>query len=228
MNIGIINTGGTISSIGDPLHPMTAQEFADASIRILNPIIKQEFPNVELDYITDLEFPESKSKTLDSTNLQPTDWCRMAKYILDHYHKYEAWMILHGTDTMDFTGSALPFLLSAVDHEGIATGVLSKAVIVTGSQVPMFYEADNDPNQLSLRYNTDAFQNFCGSVASALTGVPEVCVFFHNYLFRGNRVLKTNASEFDAFSSPNFPPLAESGINFTLYSENVLATPVEL
>ncbi|MCB0640135.1 MAG: asparaginase [Phaeodactylibacter sp.] len=226
MTIGIINTGGTISSIGEPLHPMSAKDFANASIKILNPVIKQAFPTAELDYITDLEFPESKSKTLDSTNLQPTDWCRMAKYILDHYEKYEAGIILHGTDTMDFSGSALPFLLSAFDADGIPTAVLSKAIIITRSEERRFYETNNDPNALNLRYNTDAFQNFCGAVASAQAGIPEVCVFFHSYLFRGNRVLKTNASEFDAFSSPNFPPLAESGIDFTLYSEHVLPTPV--
>ena len=231
MKISIINTGGTIDSIGDPLGPMPAEKFAEASQKILNPIIKRSFPDVELDYVTDLKFSDSSTGTLDSTNLQPIDWCIMAEYILEHYDCADGWIILHGTDTMDFTGSALPFLLSSFDEHGIPTAVLNKPVIITGSQVPMYdYKTDEDEKQkddeLILRYNTDAFQNFCGAVASARSGIPEVGVFFHNYLFRGNRVLKTNASEFDAFSSPNFPAIAESGIEFTIHPELVLAPPV--
>lgn len=225
MKIGIINTGGTISCIGSPLAPMTAQEFSDACTKILNPIIKNEFEDIDLDYITDLTFPESKSGTLDSTNLQPTDWCLMASYILKHYATYDGWVLLHGTDSMDFTGSALPFLLSCFDSNGISTAVLSKPVIITGSQIPMFYK-DSSQAPLTLNFNTDAYQNFCGAIASARIGIPEVCVYFQNRLYRGNRVLKTNASEFNAFSSPNYPALAKLGVEFTLYAENVLPGPV--
>lgn len=225
MNIGVINTGGTISCIGNPLGPMTASAFAAASKAILNPIIAQQYPALTVNYITDLPFPESASQTLDSTNLQPTDWCLIAGYILRHYALYDGWVVLHGTDSMDFTGTALPFLLSSFSADGIATAALTKPIVITGSQVPMFHQ-DQDSMALSLNYNTDAFQNFCGAIAAAQTGIPEVCVYFHNYLFRGNRVIKTNANQFDAFSSPNYPALGEYGINLAIAVDNTLPPPV--
>lgn len=225
MNIGVINTGGTISCVGSPLSPMSASAFATACESILNPILLQQYPDLAITYVTNLTFPESTSGTLDSTNLQPTDWCLIAAYILQNYASYDGWVILHGTDSMDFTGTALPFLLSCFSASGVTTAALSKPIIITGSQVPMFYE--NPTTQaLSLNYNTDAYQNFCGAVATSQTGIPEVCVYFQNNLYRGNRVLKTNASEFNAFSSPNYPALAEYGINLTLAVNNILPSPV--
>jgi L-asparaginase len=100
-------------------------------------------------------------------------------------------VVLHGTDSMDFTGTALPFLLSSFSADGYATAALSKPVIITGSQVPMFYEQPGNQN-LSLNFNTDAFQNFCGAVASAQSGIPEVCIYFDSRLYRGNRCRKIN------------------------------------
>lgn len=225
MNIYVINTGGTISCTGDPLAPMSAQQFAQACQEILNPIIAQQFPGLQITYVTDLTFPESTTGTLDSTNLQPTDWCLMAGYILNHYSECDGWIVLHGTDSMDFTGTALPFLLSSFSSLGVPTAALSKPVIITGSQVPMFYETPGTTN-LSLNYNTDAFQNFCGAVAAALSGVPEVCIYFDSHLYRGNRSVKTNASEFKAFSSPNYPALGQYGITFEVDFEEVLPPPV--
>jgi L-asparaginase len=115
--------------------------------------------------------------------------------------------------------------LNSFDSNGYGTAVLSKPVIITGSQVPMFYRA-KDNAELTLNFNTDAYQNFCGAVACARTGIPEVCVYFLDVLYRGNRILKTNASEFNAFSSPNYPVLAEYGVVLTLYSEHWLPGPV--
>lgn len=223
--IAVINTGGTISCTGDPLAPMTAAQFADAGRRILDPVVAQSSPGLTLAYITDLAFPESASHTLDSTNLQPTDWCLIAGYILTHYAEYDGWVVLHGTDSMDFTGTALPFLLSTFSAQGYPTAALSRPVIITGSQVPMFYQ-DPVSKQLALNFNTDAFQNFCGAVAAAHTGIPEVCVYFDSRLMRSSRVLKTNASEFDAFSSPNYPDLGEYGIGLSIAQDNVLPPPV--
>jgi L-asparaginase len=225
MKIAVINTGGTISCVGDPLAPMTADAFANACKAFLDPILRHQFSGIEMTYLTSVTFPESKSKTLDSTNLQPTDWCIMAKGVLDNYAAFDGFVILHGTDSMDFTGAALPFLLNAFDANGFGTAVLSKPVIITGSQVPMYYQAKGSPD-LTLNFNTDAYQNFCGAIACARTGVPEVCVYFQNHLYRGSRVLKTNASEFNAFSSPNYPALAEYGVELTLYNENWLPGPV--
>lgn len=225
MKIAIINTGGTISCVGNPLSPMSAEAFAQVCKTLLDPIVQRQFPDIEITYLTNVAFPESKTKTLDSTNLQPTDWCIMAKAILNNYTSFDGFVMLHGTDSMDFTGAALPFLLNAFDANGYGTAVLSKPIIITGSQVPMYFR-ENGNSQLTLNFNTDAYQNFCGAVASARIGIPEVCVYFQNHLYRGNRVLKTNASEFNAFSSPNYPPLAEYGVELTLYNENWLPGPV--
>ncbi|UTW08227.1 asparaginase domain-containing protein [Pseudomonas benzenivorans] len=225
MNIAIINTGGTISCVGDPLAPMTASAFAEASEQLLNPILQQQFPDLSIGYLTEISFPESATKTLDSTNLQPTDWCIMAQGILENYAAYDGFVILHGTDSMDFSGAALAFLLNSFDANGYGTAVLSKPVIITGSQVPLYYQAGSD-QALSLNFNTDAYQNLCGAVAAAQCGIAEVCVYFHNHLYRGNRAVKTNASQFDAFSSPNYPALAKYGIELTLNSEACLPGPV--
>ena len=225
MKIAVINTGGTISCIGNPLAPMTAESFAAASETLLNPILKQAFPDLEISYLCNIEFPESSSKTLDSTNLQPSDWCIMAKGVLDNYQEFDGFLILHGTDSMDFTGGALPFLLNGFDEKGIGTAVLSKPVIITGSQVPLYYQ-DDAQAPLTLNFNTDAFQNMCGAMASARTGVPEVCVYFQNHLYRGNRAIKVNASEFDAFATPNYPALAEFGVELSLFNEHWLPGPV--
>lgn len=226
MKIAVINTGGTISCSGTPLTPMSAKDFATACLNIINPVLLQNYPDLDIHYVVNLTFPESSSGTLDSTNLQPTDWCLIATYILNNYGSYDGWVILHGTDSMDFTGTALPFLLSSFSSDGIQTAALSKPVIITGSQMPMFYQASPSQPPSSLIYNTDAFQNFCGAVAAAQSGIPEVCVYFHNKLYRGNRVLKTNASEFDAFSSPNYPALAEYGVELNINNNNVLPPPV--
>lgn len=226
MRIAVINTGGTISCTGTPLAPMTAEAFAEASRRIVEPILQQEFPGLELDYVTDLRFPESAGGTLDSTNLQPRDWCLLAGRILADYDAYDGWVVLHGTDSMAYTGGALPFLLSAFDVHGTATVVLDKPVVVTGSQVPLFHQ-DSAADPLTLRFNTDAFQNVCAAVAIARTGIPEVAVAFRGSVFRGSRVLKTNASEDDAFSSPNFPALATMGIDLSLQARLVLPGPVD-
>lgn len=226
MKIAVINTGGTISCAGTPLSPMSAQDFATACSDLINPILLQNYPNLSMHYVTDLPFPESSSGTLDSTNLQPTDWCLVAAYILNHYAEADGWIVLHGTDSMDFTGTALPFLLSWFDAAGNQTAVLSKPIVITGSQMPMFYRPSPSQPPNSLIYNTDAFQNFCGAVATAQSGIPEVCVYFQNHLYRGNRVVKSNASEFDAFSSPNYPALAEYGIELLVKNNNILPPPV--
>ncbi len=224
MKLAIINTGGTISCVGDPLSPMPAAPFAQACREIVEPALAQAFPDLKIDYVTDLRFPESASGTLDSTNLQPADWCLLSQRILADYDLYDGWVILHGTDSMAYTGGALPFLLSAFDKYGNATIALDKPVIITGSQVPLF-DQDTPSAPLALRYNTDAFQNVCAAVAAAHTETPEVGVAFRGSIFRGPRVVKSNASEDHAFSSPNFPPLARVGINFELNTPVVLPGP---
>ncbi|CAI2171130.1 13868_t:CDS:10 [Funneliformis geosporum] len=129
---------------------------------------------------------------LDSCNMTSDDWIRIATDIELNYESYDAFIILHGTDTMAYTASALSFLLED----------LGKTVILTGSQVPLS------------EVRNDAIENLLGALTIAGHYViPEVSLFFNNKLFRGNRSVKMNAVEFNAFDSPNLAPLATVGIN---------------
>jgi L-asparaginase len=132
---------------------------------------------------------------LDSPNMTPADWLRIAQDICSNEAAYDGFIVLHGTDTMAFTASALAFML-----EG-----LSKPVIFTGSQIPL------------CELRNDAQDNLIASLLlAAHYPIPEVCLYFHSKLFRGCRVVKVDADGFDAFDSPNFPPLAELGIDVSV------------
>lgn len=129
---------------------------------------------------------------IDSSDMTPSDWQHIADDICHHYERYDGFVILHGTDTMAFTASALSFMLEN----------LSKPVIVTGSQIPLAeLRSDGQANLLNALY------------IAANYPINEVCLFFNNRLFRGNRTTKVHADGFDAFSSPNYPPLLEAGIH---------------
>ena len=218
MKIGFINTGGTISCVesGSGLSPLSAEEFRQAFHRLMLPILLSRLQDLEIEHV-DVEF-NSSSNTLDSTNLQPSDWCLIAEKIVNNYEKYDGWIILHGTDSMDFTASALPFMLSSFRSDASSLYLLDKPIVITGSQVPMFHRSNKN---LELRFNSDAFGNICGSFEALKANISEVCVFFGGKLLRGNRVVKVNADGFQAFSSPNYPILGRMGINLELYSENI-------
>lgn len=135
---------------------------------------------------------------IDSSDVEPSMWQALAGLVYERYHSYDGFVILHGTDTMAYTASALSFML-----EG-----LKKPVIFTGSQLPI-----GEPR-------TDGKENLISSVeiASAKDAegnslVQEVCIFFHSKLFRANRCVKVNSEGFDAFDSPNYPVLAQAGID---------------
>ncbi|PJF20031.1 L-asparaginase domain-containing protein [Paramicrosporidium saccamoebae] len=137
----------------------------------------------------------------DSCNMVMDDWIKIAKDIEAHYQAYDAFVILHGTDTMAYTASALSFLLQ---H-------LGKTVIFTGSQIP-FSEVRND-----------ARDNLLGALTIAgHFMIPEVCLFFGHRLYRGNRVSKSNAVGFEAFSSPNLKPLGIVGVDIDIEWAEVL------
>lgn len=128
---------------------------------------------------------------LDSSNVSPTQWKQLALLIRDNYARYEGFVVLHGTDTMAYTASAMSFMLENLD----------KPIIFTGSQIPMGV------------LRTDGRENLVSAIEVAASGlVPEVCVYFQNLLLRGNRTTKQNAEHFNAFTSHNFPPLAQAGI----------------
>ncbi|CAK7216407.1 hypothetical protein SBRCBS47491_002814 [Sporothrix bragantina] len=127
------------------------------------------------------------SPLLDSSSISSTGWTEIAQAVKDNYHLYDGFVVLHGTDSLAYTASALSFMMSD----------LGKPVILTGSQASIF------------ALQSDAVDNLLGSLIIAGTFViPEVCLFFHHTLFRGNRTTKVSASSFEAFASPNAAPLA--------------------
>uniref|UniRef100_A0A8C4E4B9 asparaginase n=1 Tax=Dicentrarchus labrax TaxID=13489 RepID=A0A8C4E4B9_DICLA len=137
---------------------------------------------------------------LDSSNMTTDDWGRIGKDIEKNYENYDGFVILHGTDTMAYTASALSFMC---EH-------LGKPIILTGSQVPI-YEMRNDGRD-----------NLLGALLIAGQFViPEVCLYFYNKLYRGNRVTKVDAGSFNAFSSPNLAPLATAEVDITINWDTV-------
>lgn len=132
---------------------------------------------------------------LDSSNMGERDWIKIARDVERHYNDYDGFVILHGTDTMAYTASALSFMLEN----------LGKTVILTGSQIPL------------IELRNDAIDNLLGALL--LAGhfvIPEVCLFFSNKLLRGNRARKSDASGLKAFSSPNYRPLATVGVDINV------------
>lgn len=209
MRILILNTGGTISSVGTPLAPMPAGDFATACQRLMEPALRAALPDVEIIFETGLRFPDSASGGLDSTDLRPADWCRIARCILESYDRADGFVILHGTDSLDFSGAALPFLLNVFDANGLNRAVLSKPVILTGAQLPLFRATDQG---LVLNAGSDGFADLCGALSVAQLRLPEVGLFFDGKLWRGNRALKVSTNRFAGFAAPHLPPLAEVGI----------------
>lgn len=217
MKIAILYTGSTIGCFFEPLRPLQTSEFERLFNEHVTPALKAKYESLEIEYI------KFGPPTLDSTNLEPLDWCTLAELILSKYNDCDGFIVLHGTDTMAYSASALSFLFTSLDAKGHYSAMLTKPIVVTGSQVPIFY--GKDPETAVLRFDTDAFQNVCGAVAAAQSNLPEVCLFFNHYLYRGNRTAKVSANQFDAFKSPNFPPLAETGINFTLNHKVIRPMP---
>jgi L-asparaginase len=145
---------------------------------------------------------------LDSSNMNPKYWVDITEIIEANYEKFDGFVVLHGSDTMSYTASALSFMFEN----------LSKPVIFTGSQLPIGY------------LRTDAKENMITSIeiASAQKNgkpiISEVCLYFEYKLYRANRTTKMNAEHFEAFNSPNYPPLAESGVHLKFDETKILKT----
>ena len=144
---------------------------------------------------------------IDSSDMSPRLWTELAHIIADHYDEYDGFVVLHGTDTMAYTASALSFMLEN----------LTKPVILTGSQLPI--------GQL----RTDGKENLITSIEIAAARredgtamVPEVGIYFNGHLMRGNRTTKQSADEFNAFESFNYPHLADAGVEITYHDEFIL------
>ncbi len=142
---------------------------------------------------------------IDSSEITPESWYELVRIISDNYPYFDGFVILHGTDTMAYTASALSFMLEN----------LNKPVILTGSQLPIgMLRTDGQENLITAIEIAAAKEN--GNPI-----VPEVCIFFENHLMRGNRTSKINAENFNAFRSVNYPALARAGIHIR-YDRNLI------
>lgn len=144
---------------------------------------------------------------LDSSDMAADSWVRIVDVIAEHYDQYDGFVVLHGTDTMAYTASALSFLLEN----------LKKPVVLTGSQLPI------------CQLRTDGKENLMSSLELASTygadgcpKIPEVCIYFDGHVLRGNRATKQSAEEFNAFDSFNYPHLCDAGINFAFHDPYIL------
>ncbi|WP_144207455.1 asparaginase [Shewanella donghaensis] len=192
-SIYVAYTGGTIGmrKTEDGFVPVAG--FLTDCVKSMPEFYHEEMPSFVINEYSPL---------IDSSNMAPTDWQLIANDIKANYDNYDGFVILHGTDTMAYTASALSFMLQG----------LSKPVIVTGSQIPLAQlRSDGQTNLLNSLY------------IAANYPVAEVCLFFNNKLFRGNRSTKAHADGFDAFASPNFPILLEAGIKIKLLAGEITA-----
>ncbi|MBQ6082584.1 MAG: asparaginase [Bacteroidales bacterium] len=190
----MIYTGGTIGMVRNPetgsLEAFTAENLAAN-------IPEMKYCGAEVEMV-------SFGDPIDSSDMNPQHWGRIVKIISDNYDSYDGFVILHGTDTMAFTASALSFMLENI----------GKPVILTGSQLPVeIIRSDAKENLLT------AIEIAAAKDADGHPVVPEVCIYFHDELMRGNRSSKISASNLAAFASNNYPVLAHSGTDITYHKE---------
>ena len=194
----LIYTGGTIGMVEDSSGSLRTFDFNH---------LKKNVPEINrLQFNIDsihFEVP------IDSSDMNPEKWKVLVKIIEENYDKYDGFVVLHGTDTMAYSASALSFMLEN----------LNKPVIFTGSQLPIE------------KIRTDAKENLITALEIAVDKnekrkaiVPEVCIFFQNLLMRGNRTIKINADNFEAFNSFNYPVLAEAG-TYIRYRNELIHRP---
>jgi L-asparaginase len=194
----LIYTGGTIGMMHDPVTG-SLKPFNFKALTNQIPELKKF--DVELNSI-------SFKHPIDSSDMHPDIWVQIVEIIQKNYIAYDGFVILHGSDTMSFTASALSFMLED----------LAKPVVLTGSQLPIG------------TIRTDGKENLITAIeiaAAKRNGKPiiaEVCVYFEYKLYRGNRTLKFNSEHFDAFKSPNYPHLAEAGVEIS-YNQMAIAKP---
>ena len=199
-SILLIYTGGTIGMKVDPtLQALTPFDFSQ---------ILEEVPELrKFAYRID---SWTFDPLIDSSDVEPSLWISLAELIEEKYEEYDGFVILHGTDTMAYSASALSFMIEN----------LSKPVIFTGSQLPIgMPRTDGKENLIS------AVEIAAAKDAEGHALVPEVCICFDNILMRGNRTCKMNSDNFRAFRSENLPPLAEAGIHIR-YNTGIIRRPV--
>lgn len=224
VRILVLYTGGTIGMVRtalgvyEPVKNIFEERIRKVSQLHDKSYVKKHFVPKTNDW-NPLVLPDDTSETrqviyyvheyeplLDSSNMSMDDYVRIAEDIKKFYDKVDGFVVLHGTDTLSYTASALSFMLEN----------LGKPVVITGSQIPIF-----EPR-------TDGRDNFQGAIL--LAGrylIPEVSVYFNQQLFRGNRTTKLSADELDAFGSPNMRPLVKMGINIEVDWKSIIAMKPE-
>lgn len=191
----LIYTGGTVGMLRTPQGYAPAPGYLAEQLATMPELRRPELPEIAL---------HAHDPLLDSADMRPSDWNRIAADVAERYDDFDGFVILHGTDTMAYTASALSFLLEN----------LAKPVILTGSQIPL------------AEVRSDARENLITSLLlAAESGLSEVAIYLNGRLLRGNRSTKVNAFGFDAFISPNFPPLAEVGVEVALRRDLALPPP---
>ena len=211
----VLYTGGTIGMTRndqDVLVP--AKDILSNNLRALGTFHDAKFARVVLQNEEMLVLPTISNvekriaysiwewgELLDSSNMTMKDWSRIARDIEQVYNHYDGFVVLHGTDTLCYTASALSFMLQN----------LGKTVVVTGSQIPCF-ETRSDG-----RDNIISALIFAGNYV-----IPEVCVYFDNKLMRGNRTVKVSAGSLHAFDTPNLSPLARAHVDINVDYQNIL------
>jgi L-asparaginase len=198
ISILIIYTGGTIGMAHDP---------------ITGSLVPIDFSHIS-DHVPELGkfgyqmHSVSFDPLKDSSNIDPGVWTKLAGIIEEGYDNFDGFVVLHGTDTMAYSASALSFMLEN----------LQKPVVFTGSQLPIgLLRTDGRDNLITA-------VEIAAAKANGMPAVPEVCIYFDNKLTRGNRTTKMSAEHFDAFSSPNYPPLAEAGLHLKYFNNLIRYT----
>lgn len=186
----VILTGGTITMVRD----RESGALLPADMETFKAFVPELFTS---DIHIDME---AFTPLLDSSDVNPENWARMAHVVYDHYAEYDGFVILHGTDTMSYSASALSFMLEN----------LNKPIVFTGSQLPIGTLRSDAKENLLTAIEIAAAKDEDGNPI-----VPEVTLFFEDKLFRGNRTTKRNAEHFSAFNSYNYPPLAKAGVHIT-------------
>lgn len=199
----VIITGGTITMVRNPrtggLHPADANTF-----RQFLPELKELGPEVNMYCF---------SPFIDSSDVTPEIWVQIAQTIEANYEDYDGFVVLHGTDTMSYSASALSFMLEN----------LQKPVVFTGSQLPIGILRSDAKENLLTAIEIAAARDEDGNAY-----VPEVCIFFEERLFRANRATKINSEHFEAFDSYNYPSLAKAGVHITYRTHLIHYTDARL
>lgn len=185
-SVYIAYTGGTIGMRRGPRGYLPSPGFLEEKMAGIEVLQSEEMPRYDI---------REYEPLLDSSNMTPEDWTKIGRDLYSRYDDYDGFIVLHGTDTMAYSASALSFMFEN----------LEKPIVFTGSQVPL------------MEVRTDARENLITSLLIAANySIPEVCLFADDRLLRGNRATKVSAQRFRAFSSPNYPPLGTAGVRLEI------------